>query len=196
MFTFIEIAFLKDDVVLSTDGIEYDVLPNASPTSLVINQLLNQLKLSTIQYGFTIYQNNCLFLRENRPDLELVDDSIRFEFTPKSLLNFKDIYLLNKFLNKARLSNSLTVSYLKWGKKSILYIDITENEWHPFNYEIWLQKKYMDIKESDVLDQRFSILLNEPFLNKLKSYMLFWKSKYQIKYELPDWYQFLYQSTK
>lgn len=196
MFRNIEIAFITDKTVLSTSGVEYEVLIGETPHCLIVDQLLFQLKISTLKYGYAVHQNDIIFLREVIPELEILDASMRFTVTDKRIFNLNDIYLFNKFINEVSFSDSLIHLSVKWNKKLTIFSDCRSDNSQSDDHVKWLKNQLKHIKDSDVLDQRFWILLNQTFLDKLKTYVAFWKGKYNVAYDIPNWYQSLYKHTK
>jgi hypothetical protein len=194
MFPLIEIALVNNGTVLSTNTAEYEILEGASVTCLIRYELLQQLKISTLKFGYCIIDNKCVFLREVNHFLELVDDTVRFDIDKNSVLNVNDIYLLNSFLRATNLSKGLVDVYAKWGKRIEWYYDIFETNQGDTYTENWFKAQFDEDADSEVLRQRFSILLNQPFLDKLKTYLALWKQRNNVVYELPSWYSILYQT--
>ncbi len=190
MFNVIDIALIKNNVVLSTEGDEYELLETNSPSCLIINSLLKQLKVSTLNYAYAIHKGRCLYLRELNPILELVDQTCRFDLDKKNILNVIDIYLFNMFLNLSRLSNSSVECFVKWGKKIEWYFDINhQNNSNELSNKVL---KYPLTKENEIYKQRFLVLLNHSFLDKLKTSLSLWKIENNMVYDLPVWYDTLY----
>lgn len=193
MFSYIDIAFFKDDIAFSTSGAEYDILNTKDIDSLLVFQVLKQLKISTIQYAFTIINDECFVLRKIDPELELIDSTLRFEYNRKKALNKNDLFLFNQFLEISNLNKNHALVWVKWGRKIEYYFDIVNDKNKSIEFKDWYQVYGSDVKDLVVMKQRFKILLNEPFLNKLKTYIQLWKLKYNMSYELPEWYNQLYK---
>ena len=191
MFERIEVSARKDHIILASNGEEYEVLNNGSLDDLIIFHLLKQLKVSTLKYAYTIYQNECLYLREINNTLELVDQSIRFNLDNKNVLNNKDKYLIFNFLNSINLSIDLIDCYVKWGKKHEWYFDVSKRNTGMDLNAIFESEDL----EDDVLKNRFSVLLNSSFLDRLKTYTALWKRENNIVYDLPNWYEKLYLTS-
>ncbi|MDX1349711.1 MAG: hypothetical protein R3279_05665 [Putridiphycobacter sp.] len=192
MFENIEIAAQNNGIVLSTTGQEYEICEAFSTDYLLIDQLLVQLKISTIRYGYSVYQNKLILLKECDLDMELYDDTIRFDFNHKMIINKNDIYLLNRYLELVNESVNGIEIFVRFGKKNHLFFDYTVQGISTINHRNRLKRLAIDIEDEAMLQQRFKVLLNNTFLNKLKTYFALWKQKHQVAYELPNWFQKLY----
>ncbi|MFK8039514.1 MAG: hypothetical protein AB8B74_14570 [Crocinitomicaceae bacterium] len=192
MFLYVEIAFVKSGIAMSISGTEYQLINNQNADCILAFQLLKQLKLSSIQYGFTIIDDTCYLLREINPELELIDGTIRFNYNDRTVLNNNDIFLFNEFLETTGIGKGNASIFVKWGKKKEYFIDVLNDEQNSVEFEAFYLNYRKSVKDPIALKQRFKILLNESFLNKMKTYIQLWKTKYNIAYDLPAWFGQLY----
>jgi len=54
MFTKVEIVHFSNGIALSVDGEEYQIVKGSTCNSLLLDQVMRQLKLSRIQYAYSL----------------------------------------------------------------------------------------------------------------------------------------------
>jgi len=149
-----------------------------------------------IRDRYSIIQSELIYLRKINPYLEVFDETMRFNYSSKNIYNYNDIYLHNKLLFYLDESIYSSKFLVKWGKKNELFFDTFESASSTKGEVEDVQKLVSEFPDDVVLDSRFSILLNDAFLDKLKTYFTFWKQKHQVEVQIPSWYHSLYRTIE
>ncbi len=197
MFQHVELAWSNQIIGLDSAAEEFNIISDFNPADLLIHQLLKQLKINVVQTGFT-FQDEKLILLQNIPEtVEWVDETPRFLFPKQEVLNLKELFLFQKMKDCITANSQFNLG-LKWGKKQTFIFElrlIDQDEKNVNSFERTYINKLIDTLsngDKEVLNERFKILMNASFLNKLKTYYLFWIKKYQLNTSVPNWFEKLY----
>ena len=88
---------------------------------------------------------------------------------------------------------------INWGlKNEIIFPIISLNNQPPFKISNQLSHflKPITNQQREDIKQRFWILLNNSYLDKLKTFILFWQQKQNINYQLPAWMDSMFELEK
>jgi len=191
MFDQFNIVATKNNIGLDDQAREFETRIEFDSFDLIWHSILNQLKIQIPNFGYSFIDGEVKIWQEISPEYEFWDDSVRFNLNPKSILNTKDVVIYAMLLHLFELDFQLEELMVQWGKKDQLICPVLvspNKRGISQNTDLvrYLTKRITDQQLND-LKQRFWILLNETYLNKLKSYMLFWQKKYETTIQLPIW---------
>ncbi|MFK8046091.1 MAG: hypothetical protein AB8B72_11395 [Crocinitomicaceae bacterium] len=196
MFTKVEIANISGDVALSVEGIEYEILTDSKAECLLLDQVVKQLKLSRFQHAYCVINSEIIYLKVINSNLEIFDESVRFKYSAKKIININDIYLHHKLLLILSKSDYSSELYVKWGRKNELFFNTSKASNFNVDVDVLMQKLMPNSSEELTLSSRFYVLLNDSFLDKLKTYFTFWKQTNNVELNIPSWYHSLYKTSE
>ena len=191
MFAEYHIVARHNGVLLNRETEEFEVLPVCGVEVLIQADVFSQLKISALKFGFSLVDNRLYLMQQMEEHLEIWEDTIRFKFDARSVFNTKDLALYAMWctcIGQRPDHDKLMVN--RGGKDEVVFPVASE----PLvKGEQVLPNRLMDIIRSipknrmTDLKQRFWILLNDTYLNKLKTYVLYWHKTHGIETNLPDW---------
>ncbi|MFD1553456.1 hypothetical protein DNU06_07230 [Putridiphycobacter roseus] len=197
MFQSVELSWQKESLALDTHAEEFTIASNFNPVDLLIYQLLKQLKINSLLTVYSFRKTAPVLLVNMPSAVEWIDETPRFKFAQQDLMNLKELFLIQKLQGVIGEETCLDIG-VEWGKKQTLIFDLKTVECMGNIQETYI-KRYSNtlintLSDGNllVLNERFKILLNAPFLNRLKTYYLFWVKKHHLNYGVPSWYEKLY----
>ncbi len=190
MFNQVNIIGHWNNIGLDDEAGEYEIYRDFDPDSLIIHCLAEQLKISVPKIGYALIDGQLALVQKIDNELEYWEDSVRFQTDLKMILNPKDFLLYEKLLSVVGRSSKIEDVRVKQGKKNELFYPaiLRLKEEEMALEELQSIKDKVQPQVLEVLDQRFYILLNKTYLNKLRTYILFWKKQWNIEAEIPEWF--------
>ncbi len=199
IFDAVDIIHVKDSIGITATGESYALAYPFDIEILILHALAKQLKITGPAIGYAKVDNQFCLVQALDEPLEYWDESVRFQFDQKTLLNIKDLVLYTALMEKSGRGVVIEDLAIKFGKKHVLYFPLIETSTAKTNEIAKRLNVYLAaLKPQQVADlnQRFWVLLNDTYLNKLRTYIAFWLKSNEISCEWPDWFNKLFTENE
>ena len=176
------IIFINDNIVLSHDLVEYNIIEAALFPKLIYQEFLKRLKIPALELAIS---DSGLILEKYPSEFEQADETIVFKNQLKNAVNKMDLltyYLLNSILKSDFNLNSIFIENTK--KPTLFFASNmpfnSENKYNNPSIVNYLISTTKPKEITDVID-RFFILMNQQFKDKLLTFLTFIETKYNFK---------------